>query len=62
MLIAEGASDAVVRQVQNAIVNGMVKTGFSAFTVTAVVSGAENFVFPFAEEIFEEGVKSWIPK
>jgi hypothetical protein len=61
MLIAEGASDATIRQVQNAIVGGMVRTGYSASTVTGVVSAAENFAFPFAEEIFEEGVKSWVP-
>jgi RHS repeat-associated protein len=59
MLIAEGASATTVGRVQTAIVGGMAKTGYSAARVTAAVSTTEKVVFPFAEEVLEQRMKSW---
>ena len=61
MLIAEGASDAVVMQVQRSVMNGMSRTGASMLTFTSGVSAVENLFLPFAEEGLEDAGKSWFP-
>lgn len=53
-LIAEGAQDATVRQVQNAIVNGMAQTGAATGRAVAAVTAVEAGAFPFVEEIAED--------
>jgi hypothetical protein len=61
MLIAEGASDAVIMQVQRSVMNGMSRTGASMLTFTGGVSALENSFLPFAEKGLESAGKAWFP-